>query len=240
MKRFAGRMPRCALLMAAAVVLAAAGCTREVAQPLLPPLDAPPPPLGVGTPGGYRLQPGDLLRVKFLYHPELDIRLPVRPDGSVTVPMVGDVRAAGMTAQDLAHVIEQRTSDRLRSPVVSVVVEQLAQLKVYVGGEVRTPGFVAYTPGLTALQAIMDRGGFTQTARIDSVVRVSAVENAYQGSRLDFSKPLSNGGPVTTQLSAGDVLYVPRTFIGDVDTFVELYVRNVLPVSPHVGAATIF
>jgi protein involved in polysaccharide export with SLBB domain len=217
------------------------GCSQQTSQPApLPPLDMSRASLAAGEPGQYRLQPGDVLRVKFLYHPELDIKLPIRPDGDVTLQMTGPIHAAGMTTSELENAIKERTSDRLRNPEISVIVAQLGEQKVYVGGQVRIPGFVAYHPGMNALQAIMDRGGFTDTARMDSVLRLSPSQNTYQGTRLDFSKPLSEGMTEQVQLIAGDVIYVPRTFIGDMDTFVRLYIREILPISPKVGAGTVF
>lgn len=186
------------------------------------------------------MRPGDLLRVKFLYHPELDLKVPIRPDGAITLQVAGEIRAAGLTTSELEKVIAERSSDRLREPEVSVMVAQLGDQKIYVGGEVRIPGFVPYRPGMTPLQAIMDRGGFTDTARIDSVLRLSPSQSEYQGTRLDFTKPLTEATPEGTQLVAGDVLYVPRTFIGDVNAFVRLYIRGVLPIEPRVGAGTTF
>ncbi|HXQ23071.1 MAG TPA: polysaccharide biosynthesis/export family protein [Candidatus Acidoferrales bacterium] len=220
---------------------AVCACARHATPSVpLPPLDAPREPVAVGAPGEYRLQPGDLLRVKFLYHPELDVKVPIRPDGAVTLQLAGEMRAAGLTTTELEKEIKERCSDRLRNPEISVMVAQLAEQKVYVGGEVKLPGFVAYKPGMSPLQAIVDRGGFTDEARIDSVLRLSPMQNDYQGTRLDFTKPLSTGSPEGTQLAAGDVLYVPRTFIGDVDSFVRLYIRGVLPLEPRVGAGTTF
>jgi protein involved in polysaccharide export with SLBB domain len=206
----------------------------------LPPLDMPLDSAALGEPGTYRIQPGDLLRVKFLYHPELDLKVPVRPDGDITLQMGGDIHAAGLTTAELEKVIKDRTSDRLREPEISVLVAQLADRKIYVGGEVKAPGFVAFHEGMTPLQAVIDRGGFTDTARIDSVLRLSPMRNDYQGTRLDFTKPLSAGIPEQTRLAAGDVLYVPRSFIGDVDSFVRLYIRGVLPIPPRIGAGTTF
>jgi protein involved in polysaccharide export with SLBB domain len=217
-------------------------CGSTTTRPVpLPPLEVPPEP-GVAAEAavGYRLQPGDILRVKFLYHPELDIKVPVRPDGVVTLQLAGEIQAAGLRTTELEQVIKERTSDRLRDPDVSVIVAQLAAQKVYVGGEVRLPGFVPYHAGLSPLQAIMDRGGFTNTARLDSVLHVSGVQNDYQGTRIDFTRPLSEGTPEHVRLAAGDVLYVPRTFIGDVNVFVTQYIRNLLPTTPHIGAGTSF
>lgn len=223
--------------MAATLVLTA--CASQTLVVPLPPLDAPKEST-VADGAEYRMQPGDLLRVKFLYHPELDVKVPVRPDGAITLQVAGDIHAAGLTTQQLEKVIKERSSDRLREPEISVMVAQLADRKVYVGGEVRIPGFVPYRPGMSPLQAIVDRGGFTDTARIDSVLRLSPGDGDYQGTRIDLSKPLADGRPEGMQLTAGDVLYVPRTFIGDVNSFVRLYIRGVLPIEPRVGAGTTF
>ncbi len=226
------------LVLSLCVFACGPGTTRPVP---LPPLEAALEPGVAGEAAAdYRLQPGDLLRVKFLYHPELDIKVPIRPDGGVTLQLAGEIHAAGLHTTELEQLIKEHTSDRLRDPEVSVIVAQLAQQKVYVGGEVRVPGFVLYQAGMSPLQAIMDRGGFTDTARLDSVLRLSSAENDYQGTRLDFTKPLSGGAPERVHLAAGDVLYVPRTFIGDVGSFVKLYIRDILPTEPRVGAGTAF
>ena len=121
-----------------------------------------------------------------------------------------------------------------------MLVAQVADLKVYVIGEVRLPGIVPFREGMTPLQAVADRGGFNDIARIDSVLRLSPSKDEYQGTRLDFTRPLIAGDPEGTELRAGDVLFVPRTFIGDVNTFVRLYIRGVLPIEPRIGAGTTF
>ena len=220
--------------------LSLCACARQNVQPVrLPPLDAPQDSVAFGEPGGYRIQPGDLLRIKFLYHPELDVKVPVRPDGILTMQVAGQMQAAGLTTTQLEELIKERTSDRLREPEVSVIVAQVVERKVYVGGEVRVPGFVPFNQGMTPLQAIMDRGGFTPTARVDSVLKLSG-SNEYQGTRLDLTAALQRGTPENVQLHAGDVLFVPRTFVGDVNTFVNLYIRENLPISPRVGFGSTF
>ncbi|GIW39887.1 MAG: sugar ABC transporter substrate-binding protein [Candidatus Binatia bacterium] len=215
----------------ALAVFTACGARRPEVQPL-PPLDSVPARPADGL---YRLQPGDLLRVKFTYHPEYDTRVPVRPDGKISLETTGEIVAAGRTPEELAREIEELSSDRLREPEVTVIVAMLGQQKVYVGGEVKAPGFVPYRPGLTPLQAILDRGGFTDTARVDSVLYVTADETDYRGVRLDLTGVVDRGLPETVVLGPNDVLYVPRTFIGDAATFVRLYIRNLLPIPPRFG-----
>ncbi len=222
------------------VSVALCACARQTVPPVaLPPLGAEPETTSFDE-RTYRLQAGDTVHIKFLYHPELDVKVPVRPDGGITLQMAGDIHAAGLTAEQLEQIVKERTSDRLRDPDVSVILAQVGDKKVYVGGEVRVPGFVPYHQGMTPLQAIMDRGGFTDTARTDSVLRLAAAQNDYQGTRMDLSKPIQQGSVEGVEISAGDVLYVPRTFIGDVNEFVKLYVRGVLPIEPRVGFASIF
>jgi protein involved in polysaccharide export with SLBB domain len=210
------------------------GCSqqRPVAPVPLPALDASVP--GPALDADYRLQPGDILRVKFLYHPELDVKLPIRPDGNVTLQATGELAAAGLTAPQLADSIKAKSNDRLRDPEVTVIVAELGEQKVYVGGEVRAPGFVPYRPGLTPLQAILDRGGFTDTARVDSVVHLVVRTKDYEATKVDLTRVLQ-GEPETVQLAAHDMLYVPRTTIGDLNTFVDLYIRRMLPVPPRLG-----
>jgi protein involved in polysaccharide export with SLBB domain len=208
------------------------GQPRPVAPVPLPPLDASAS--GPIHEVEYRLQPGDVLRIKFLYHPELDVKLPVRPDGNITLQDVGEVTAGGLTTNQLAEVVRQHSSEHLRDPEVTVIVAELGEQKVYVAGEVRLPGIVPYRPGLTALQAIMDRGGFTDVARVDSVVHITVGEKDYQATKVDLTRVLQ-GEPESVQLAARDMIFVPRTTIGDVNAFVDLYIRRMLPVPPRIG-----
>jgi len=181
-----------------------------------------------------RLQPGDVIRVKFLYHSELDEKLPVQPDGRISVPYAGEIDAAGLTADELAEVIHTRASERLRDPQVAVILLEPGEQRVYVGGEVNSPGFVRYREGMTPLEAILNRGGFTATARIDYVVLLVAQPEQYLATRVDLSEGLQ-GQNEGTHLAANDVLYVPRNTIGDVNAFLKLYVQSILPIPPGVG-----
>lgn len=214
-----------------------AACGGTPAHVPLPPLDAQTQPVDLTQ---YRLQPGDEVRVKYLYHPELNVKLPIRPDGDLSLQIAGDIHAAGLTTDELEEVIKTRSNHRLREPEVNVIISRLGERKVYVLGEVRSPGFVLYHEGLTPLQAIVERGGFTTTARVDSVLRLSPIKSDYQGTRLDLSKPLDDGVPEGVELVVGDVVYVPRTFIGDVNLFVAQYIRGILPIEPRIGAGTTF
>ena len=208
------------------------GCAAEHKPQPLPPLDtvrvAPPP-------GEYKLFSGDDLRVKFEFHPEHDTRVVVRPDGKISLDATGEIQAAGLTTKELEEAIKVKSSDRLREPEVTVIVVQLGERKVWVGGQVRAPGFVSFYPGLTASQAIMNCGGFTDTAEIKSVLHISQADAGYASTRVDLTDVIEYGAPDPVVLSANDQIFVPRTFVGDAGSFVQLYIRNLLPIPPRFG-----
>lgn len=227
---------RSAVTLASALLLAGlvAGCSTAPVEAPLPPVAEPLAPSLVDT-GQYRLEPGDVLRVKFIYQPEMDVKLEIDPDGNISIPGVGEVQARGKTAEELATDIETLSSTNLRDPEVTVIVAQLGPRKVFVSGEVRLPGPVLYRVGMTPMQAIIDRGGFTEVARIDSVLHVTSKDNSVEATRLDFSSEIKQGSPEAQALAVNDQIVVPRTFIGDANAFVRLYIRGLMPTMPRVG-----
>jgi protein involved in polysaccharide export with SLBB domain/glycosyltransferase involved in cell wall biosynthesis len=233
--RSRGSVPRGLTLLAGALLAGALfGCAAKPTDAPLPAVAEPLSPSLIDT-GQYRLEPGDVLRVKFIYQPEMDVKVQVDPDGNIAIPGVGSIQARGKTAEELATDIETLSSTNLRDPEVTVIVAELGPRKVYVGGEVRLPGPVPYRVGMTPMQAILDRGGFTEVARTDSVLHVSSRENNVEATRLDFSTTLKQGAPELATLAVNDVIYVPRTFIGDADAFVRLYIRGLMPTMPRLG-----
>ena len=227
--------PRSLTLLAGALLMASlAGCAAKPTEAPLPPVAEPLSPSLVDT-GQYRLEAGDVLRVKFIYQPEMDVKVQIDPNGNISIPGVGEIQATGKTAQELATDIQTLSSSTLREPEVTVIVAELGPRKVYVGGEVRLPGPVVYRVGMTPMQAILDRGGFTEVARIDSVLHVTSKGNNVEATRLDFSGEVKKGSPELTTLAVNDVIYVPRTFIGDANAFVRLYIRGLMPTTPRLG-----
>jgi protein involved in polysaccharide export with SLBB domain len=183
----------------------------------------------------YRLAPGDLLDVKFPYHPEENERVPVRPDGRINLQVVGDINAAGRTVKELEASIVEKASVTLRSPVVSVVITQLAEHKVFVGGQVAKPGFVLFQEGMTPMQAIFERGGFTDDAKTSQVVYLHRVGDQVQTQKIDLEAVLDGKSTDQVALAPDDIIIVPRTFIGEADVWVDQYIRGLLPTIPRPG-----
>lgn len=211
------------------------GCSNPVANiPQFPQADlaGPRKSFAGSLSGGYKLIPYDQISIKFTYQPEYDSKVPIliQPDGNINVEGLGSIRAAGMTPDELGKFIAQKTSDRLRDPQVIVTILQYAPRKVFVGGEVKTPGPVEIREGMTPLQAIFDRGGFTTTAQIDSVVLIrDAGSNDPKIGRIDLAMALENASPESVTLLANDVIYVPMTGIGRVNQWVRQHLREIIP-----------
>jgi len=180
----------------------------------------------------YRLVPYDFINVKFTYHPERDpkVALPIRPDGNITLEGIGSISAAGLTPEQLAKIIVERSSDRLKDPEVIVTIAQYAPRKIYVGGEVRAPGIVNLQEIMTPLQAIFDRGGFTTTAQVDSVILIrDAASGNPQIGRINIDQAMEAAVPEQITLLPNDVLYVPKTGIGRAIEWVRQHLKEVIP-----------
>lgn len=187
----------------------------------------------------YRIVPYDQINVRFPYHPEQDPKtmILVQPDGNINLDAVGTIKAAGLTPDELGSVIVEKVANRLRDPQVAVTVAQYAPRKVFVGGEVNQPGPVLIQEGMTPLQAIFDRGGFKDTAQRDGVVLIrDAGSESPQIGRIDLFTSLENGKPEVITLLTNDMIYVPMSGIGRVNTWIRQHLREILPME-LIGAA---
>lgn len=227
--------PIFASMLAGLVLLGCAAKEAPVAP--LPDIPAPAVPGAAQADANYKIEPGDQLRVKFTFHPELDVKVPVAPDGNISIPGVGEIPAEGKTVDEVAGEVERMSSEQLRDPEVTVIVAEFGERVVYVTGEVRLPGPVQFREGMTPLEAILDRGGFTEVARVDSVLHLHPNGTTYETKRLDYSTNVNETEQEMATLEVYDTIIVPRTFIGDANAFVRLYIRGLLPTMPRVGVS---
>lgn len=194
-------------------------------------------PLPQVTPGAYRLAEGDLLAVKFYGNTELNEDVMVRPDGAISLPFVGDVRAAGLTPDELDRDLVKRFTGELARPRVTVIVRELGNQRVFVGGEVSKPGVLPLRGSKTLLQAIDEAGSLLPSARRQQVVLIRTDADGKRLARtVDIRAALSGERPDRdVLLQPLDIVFVPRTRINNVDLFMEQYVRQLLPITPGLG-----
>lgn len=199
-------------LVAAGLALTLAGCVTTSGG------TAPPPVQSNLTKDIYRIGVDDIVQVSVWRNPELGITVPVRPDGMISVPLVGDVAAGGRTPSEVSKDIQEKLATYVRDPQVAVILTDLRSheylSRVRVTGAVRQPISIPYRPGMTVLDAVLAAGGVTEFAASDrsDLYRKNADETHTYPVRLDR---ILNRGDLSTNypVSPGDVITVPeRTF----------------------------
>ncbi len=192
------------------------------------------------TPPEYVLQIGDRIGIKFYYNSELDEETIIRPDGKISLQLVDEVQAAGLTPKKLDEVLTEKYSSKLQTPVLTVMVREFAYLKVFVGGEVNLPGIYPIVGRLSALQSIFQAGGFKRSAHLSKVVvlRNQGTDDPLFIS-LDLNKNLQRIGaqPVGNDmlLQPYDIVFVPKTPIAKLGDFVDQYINQLIPAALSFG-----
>jgi protein involved in polysaccharide export with SLBB domain len=187
------------------------------------------------TDGSYQIQPGDQLDVSFYLSPEFNDSVTVRPDGKITLRLIGAIQAAGDTPTRLAEQIDKDYESELRAPQATVRVKSMPNRVVYVEGQVSKPGAIALAPGMTALQAIADAGGLTSEANDTAVLVRRDVCGTPQ--KIDIALNTAMNDPASDAdmgLMPRDILLVPRSGIADLNLFVQQYITKMIPVSPYM------
>lgn len=223
------------------------------------------PAIAADSTAEYVISVGDELEVRFRDATQLNTSLPVRPDGRITLPLVKSVVAEGKTPEalerelirlyaqflrtaDLVVIVQKYTNDRVRSngrmsraaprdlDGALVTVTAYAPRSVYVAGEVKTPGFVAYREPLTALQSIIASGGTVRTSRLDKVLvlRNTGVEKPV-AIVLDLKAYVTGKSASDIRLRPFDIVIVPRTKIGQVNDALDQYLYQLIPATRNIN-----
>ena len=229
------------LFMSSAVlalaIAALEGCASERYDYLPRPAAQTVPPWA-GTGYAYRIGAGDELALRFIVTPDLNAPVTVGPDGSAVFPLISSFPVSGLTAPQLNAILTRRYAAVLRNPEVQVLVTAYASSQIYVSGEVRTPGVFAVKGQLTVAQAVATAGGLADTARTGKIVllrqrpgearplvRVIDLDTLYRHGADD------DPGPVLP----GDLIFVPKSRVAEVDLVVDQYINRTLPFSRNVG-----
>jgi polysaccharide biosynthesis/export protein len=173
----------------------------------------PPPEAqssGSGVPADYIIGADDTLHITVWKEPDMSVSLPVRPDGKISIPLLDDVQAAGMTPMQLGTSITNKLKKYIADPRVTVVVTAMNSQRIYVLGEVVHSGPMALLPHMTVLQALSS-AGFTQFANLKAIYLLR-VQDGGQQIKLPFNYKdaiKGRGAQQNIVLKPGDTLVVP-------------------------------
>ncbi len=164
----------------------------------------------------YRIGVDDVVRVSVWKNEDLSVQVPVRPDGKISVPLIGDVRVGGETPTNVSKVITERLRQYLRDPKVTVILADLKSheflSRVRVTGAVTTPTSISFRQGMTVLDAVLEAGGVTKFASADATKLYRQKEGG-KVLPVKLKKILKKGDLRTNHaLMPGDVITVPERF----------------------------
>lgn len=202
----------------------------------LPQVPETPPPTMAAAPGPaprYTLQPGDQLEIRFRYNPELDEQITIQPDGRFSVPLARDVLAAGRTLAEVTEDLNRAYEKELRDPAVTVQLRNALPTRVYVGGEVNTPGeYINVGPPLTVMQAIARAGGLKNSANHERIILVRrGADGKGTPYGVDYVKAATGDEQADVQLAPYDTIFVPRSGVANVYLAYQQYIQQFLPAS---------
>ncbi len=185
----------------------------------------------------YRIQVGDQLDIKFFYNSELNDQVTVRPDGRISLQLVREVMAAGLTPAQLNQLLVEKYAPELKKPEITVIVRSFGAYKIYVDGEVNRSGMFPLLGYTTVMHAISQAGGMKDTARAGEVVIIRRGEfNKPLAFKVNLEKVIDGTGmSQDIALQPSDIVYVPRSAIANVNVWLDQYIRKNIPIPISTG-----
>jgi len=222
---------RCRTFLPLLAAASLAACAQVA--PGLPPAPPSPPTADIVSP--YRVQVGDVLSVRLYLSPELDEDVTVRPDGRISTTLASSIVAYGRTPEEIALALHPAYDQELRDPRVMVEVKSAAPQRIYVAGEVGTPGefTIPGGPGLTLLQAIARAGGIRVAGDGSHVfILRRGAGDTPQVFATDFAAVMrGENAAADVRLAPFDIVYVPKTGINQIYIWFNQHFQQFVPVS---------
>ena len=200
------------LLILVLVVAVLSACS---SAPKVIPDELKPDQSSVSETPSYRIGPGDIVNISVWKNPDLSVEVPVRPDGYISVPLIGDVLASGNRPEDVAADVESKLEKYIRSPKASVIVSKLVSheflSRVRVVGAVQAPKSIAYRQGMTILDLVLEAGGVSEFAQPDLSQLHRKTDQGVQSYPVYLERILNKGQLESNyELMPGDVVSIPE------------------------------
>ena len=209
------RLSPSALVWGVLLFSASAGMAQTLAKPVLTPTVTPTQsspqvaPMADTDNSRYVIGADDSLQITVWQEPSLSGTFPVRPDGMISLVLVGDIPAAGLTPMHLAHDITVKLKKFIQDPVVSVVVAAVNSQRIYLVGEVLKAGPIMLSPGMTPLQAIAQAGGLSPYTNGKHIYILRGPQGKQQKIPFNYRLALKGDNRQDVPLLPGDTIVVP-------------------------------
>jgi polysaccharide export outer membrane protein len=167
-------------------------------------------PRDISVPAGYRIGPEDVLEIDVWSRPELSRKVPVRPDGRISLPLINDVQTSGLTPMELRDILLSKLAEYVTVPEVSVIVTEVRSFRVSVLGEVSKPGRFELKSQVRLVDALALAGGLTQFASRSNIVVLRSNGHGSESHRFDYDRLRAGDARVVNfLLQPDDVVLVP-------------------------------
>lgn len=177
----------------------------------------------------YVLQRGDKLEVVFYYNPDLNTTAKIRPDGKISLPLIDEVTAAGLTPAQLDAELTRLYAKRLETADVTVILQDYTAPSIYVDGEVHNPAAIPFREHMNPIQAIAAAGSVNEGADLRTVLVIRATDPANVAvTSLDLTD-LNQIVRDNLYLQPNDIVYVPATAIAQANLWVKQYLSKMMP-----------
>jgi polysaccharide export outer membrane protein len=183
----------------------------DTSKPATPDTSKPATPevTAIAVPDSYVIGASDVVAVSVLKEPTLSSSLLVRPDGMISMPLLGDIKAAGKTPLQLADEVTTKLKKYIQDPNVTIILNQMNSKKVYMIGEIGRTGPVELTPGMTLLQAIATAGGPSPYANVKKMYILRTEGGKQQKIHVEYKQALRGDSSFNLALNPGDTIVVP-------------------------------
>jgi polysaccharide biosynthesis/export protein len=159
----------------------------------------------------YHVGQGDVIELNFPFTPEFNQTVTVRPDGFVTLQVLGDVKVLGLTTRDVKTMLESQYSVALKDPVITVNLKEFEKPSFTASGEVQRPGKYEMKDGLTLTQAVAVAGGFTGDAKNTQILLFRRASDQWvEVKTLDMKKLVKGELKEDFEVRSGDMIYIPK------------------------------
>jgi polysaccharide export outer membrane protein len=172
----------------------------------------------------YRLQPSDVLEVRFRFSPEFNETVSVQPDGFITLQVTGDLKVAGFTVPEATQEIVQKSAKVLHDPEVTIALKEFVKPAFYVGGNVVKPGKFELRGEMTVTDAITSAGGFSPGSKDTDVLLFRRISREMvEVKRIDVKRTIEKEAlREDIGLQPNDSIYVSKSWIGNIDRFMQV------------------
>jgi len=181
----------------------------------------------------YILGVGDKIEVSVWRNEDLNKEVTIRPDGWLSLPLAGEIKAVDMLPEQLKNEVSLRLAKYIKDPQVSIIVSGFGSQRILILGEVKRPGIYRMSRPLTVLEALATAEGYKEFAHLRSVL---VIRKAYSDSPKILSANLLNvisKGDLKEDipLKAGDIVFVPKKFVGKIKDFLSFFNDNIKPLA---------